>query len=73
VNIYKITLQSGVERTVTRTETPDKNIIGLWIWAMKQERDVALDFNECVIRSSEVAIIDRAYTAEDIVSEMELD
>jgi len=59
---YKVTLTSGVERIVTRNETPDKNIIGLWIWSQKsQNKDmtIMLDFNECVINADHVMMIDR--------------
>ena len=66
--LYRVTLSNGVERLVTRKETPDKNIIGLWIWSQRPENKdkvVMLDFNECVINSNHVMMIDRPELLEE--------
>ncbi|UPI11929.1 hypothetical protein [Bacillus phage SBSphiJ1] len=59
---YRITLKSGVVRDVTRDETPSKSVIGLLKWANAYDIDVFVDFNECVIRSKEIAVVDRPTT-----------
>jgi hypothetical protein len=58
---YKVTLKSGLERVVTRDEDETKNqsLIGLWIWASRRIQPIIIDFNECVISSDEIAMIDR--------------
>lgn len=66
MNIYNITLKSGVQRTLTREESDGKSIIGLWNWSLKQRNDIVLDFNECVVVSSEIALIDRPINAEEL-------
>lgn len=56
---YQITLKSGVTRTVTRDEVPNKSVIGLFNWANKSRKAILIDFNECVVRSEDISMIDR--------------
>lgn len=62
LNMYRLTLTSGVERLVTREEDENKSVIGLWIWARRQHGVHILDFNECVVDAAHIMMIDRPET-----------
>jgi hypothetical protein len=67
--IYGVTLKSGLHRNLSRDEEPDKSVIGLWKWSGKQVAPIMIDFNEAVVMSDEIAMIDRPYALEDTVRE----
>jgi hypothetical protein len=67
--IYGVILKNGIQRNLSRDEAPDKSVIGLWKWAQNQVRPIMIDFNEAVVMSDEIAMIDRPYTLEDTVRE----
>lgn len=60
VNSYNLILKSGVPLQATRNEEPGKTAIGLWKWSQKQRDAIIIDFNECSVDLSDVAIIYKA-------------
>lgn len=54
---YQVTLKSGVIVKVTgKDET--KNVIGLWIYLLRKVTPETIDFQECTILASEIAMIE---------------
>ena len=53
---YHITLKSGVALEVTGLDAT-KNIIGLWIYLLKKVSPSVIEFEECIILASEIAMI----------------
>lgn len=53
---YIITLKSGVSKEVTSTEGRD--ITGLWIWMNRQMTPQFLNFQECTVKASDIAMIE---------------
>ncbi|QIW88770.1 hypothetical protein P59_173 [Bacillus phage P59] len=67
--IYGVILKNGIQRNLSRDETPDKSVIGLWKWSQKQVQPIMIDFNEAVVMSDQIAMIDRPYTLEETIRE----
>jgi len=53
---YHITLKSGVVFEATSLDAT-KNIIGLWIYLLKKVSPNVIDFEECTILVSEIAMV----------------
>ena len=53
---YHITLKSGVVFEATGLDAT-KNVIGLWIYLLKKVSPSVIDFEQCTILTSEIAMI----------------
>ena len=58
INYYNITLKSGTNRTVSREEFGDKRLPGLWRWSFTQPKPVVIEFVECQMLASEIAMLE---------------
>ncbi|QDP42946.1 hypothetical protein HWC53_gp143 [Bacillus phage vB_BmeM-Goe8] len=58
INYYNITLKSGANRTVSREEFGDKRLPGLWRWSFTQPKPVVIEFVECQMLASEIAMLE---------------
>jgi len=58
INYYNITLKSGINKTVSREEFGDKKFPGLWRWSFTQPKPVVIEFVECQMLASEIAMIE---------------
>jgi len=58
INYYNITLKSGINKTVSREEFGDKRLPGLWRWSFTQPKPVVVEFVECQMLASEIAMLE---------------
>jgi len=58
INYYNITLKSGINKTVSREEFGDKRLPGLWRWSFTQPKPVVVEFIECQMLASEIAMLE---------------